>query len=97
MEKNNCKNLIRELINKVYNSTDLTNELLDEIQEDIEKMNEFISKKAPYRELVVLIEGAKKQKNMAIRQNYKYTILSNLEKRYRKLEDSDVLASKIIA
>lgn len=97
MDKDNCKNLIRDLINKVYNSTDLTNELLDEIQEDIEKMNEFISKKAPYRELVVLIEGAKKQESMAIRQNYKYTILSTLEKRYRRLEESDELAQEIVA
>ena len=89
MEKDECKNLVRNLINKIYNVTTLSDELLDEVKNDIELMNEFISKKAPYRELVVLIDSAKRQTNLTIRQSYKYVILGNLEKRYKRLDGKE--------
>lgn len=82
--------MTRDLINKIYNSSKLTDSLLDEVKKDIELMNEFITKKAPYRELIILIDSAKMQKNMIVRQNYKFLILSNLEKRYKRLIESEM-------
>ena len=86
--------MFRELINKVYNSTDIDNDLLDEIELDLKKISKIVRETQFSRELRTFIASAREQKSQIARNNFKFLILSNLEKRYRRLCDVEVAKVK---
>lgn len=81
------KEMLRELINKVYNSTKIDNALLDEIEVDLVKIAKVVRETQFSRELATFIASARAQKSQVAKNNFKFLILSNLEKRYRRLCD----------
>lgn len=85
MTKTNHIEMIRVLINKIYNTPNLTDDLLVEIKKDIKQISKLVDENKAYRELLVLIDAAKVQKLITARNNFKFAILSGLEKEYKKL------------
>ena len=85
MNKDKSKDLVRDLINKIYNSADITDDILDEIENDLKIISEYLRETRFSRELQVFVDSAKAQKNQIGKNNFKYLLLSNLEKRYKRL------------
>ena len=90
MAKADYVEMVRALINKIYNTPNLTDDLLSEIKRDIKKISKLVDENKAYRELLVLIDAAKVQRLITARNNFKFAILSSLEKEYKKLTSQKV-------
>lgn len=90
------KELTRQLINKIYNSPYITDDILIEIEKDIEKITPKNEDNTLKREIKVLCQGAKKQDNKIVRNNFRFAFLSNLEKEYKRLCSTETLVTQKI-
>lgn len=85
MNKNEAKDLIRDLINKIYNEPNLTCEILDEVEVDLKEIFDLVGETSFSRELNLFIKSARGYDDLASRSHFKFLILSNLEKRYQRI------------